>query len=69
MVFGNKGNRFAEPAKGPQYKGLVEEIVRFLKTGVAPVKPEETLEMFTFMDAAQLSRERGGARVALSEVP
>ncbi len=68
-VFGTKGIKFATPVQGaPPYKSLVEEIVRFMKTGVAPIKPEETTEMFVFMDAAQLSRARNGARVALSEV-
>jgi predicted dehydrogenase len=67
-VFGSKATRLSEPVSGNQYRTLVEEIVRFLKTGTPPVKPEETLEMYTFMAAAQLSRERGGARVKLSEV-
>lgn len=40
----------------------------FGSKGVPPVKPDETLEMFVFMDAAQLSRARGGARVKQSEV-
>jgi predicted dehydrogenase len=70
LVVGTKGIKLSEPARGSaaMYRGLVQEIVRFMKTGVAPVHPEETLEMFAFMRAAQLSRERGGARVALSEV-
>jgi hypothetical protein len=44
------------------------EIVKFFQSGAAPVKPEETLEMFAFMDAAQLSRQRGGARVSLTAI-
>ena len=49
------------------YSPLLEEIVRFMRTGVAPVSNEETLEMFRFMDAAQRSRERGGVPVAVAK--
>jgi len=31
-------------------------------------KPEETLEMMAFMEAADLSKARGGAPVALTEI-
>jgi len=67
-VYGSKGVRLSEPVRGALYQGLVTEIVRFFQTGRPPVPPEETLEMFTFMDAAQLSRQRDGARVDLGSV-
>jgi hypothetical protein len=35
---------------------------------VPPVDPEETLEIIAFMEAAELSKARGGAAVALAEV-
>ena len=66
---------FAEKAvlhSGPRpetYRPLLVEIAKFFRTRVAPVPPEETLEMFAFMEAADLSRARGGASVPLSEVP
>jgi hypothetical protein len=47
------------------YRPLVMEIVKFFETGKPPVAPEETLEMFAFMDAAQKSKEQGGAPVKL----
>lgn len=50
------------------YLPLVAEIMTFFKTGVAPVKPEETLEMFAFMEAADQSKRQGGAPVSLAEV-
>ena len=50
------------------YAPLVVEIVKFFQTGVAPVKPEETLEIFAFMAAADESKRRGGAEVTLAEV-
>ena len=42
------------------YRPLVVEIVKFFQTGKPPVSPEETLEIFAFMDAAQKSKEQGG---------
>ena len=50
------------------YAPLVVEIVKFFQTGVAPVKPEETIEIFAFMEAADESKRRGGAEVKVAEV-
>ena len=47
---------------------MLEEIVRFFQTCIAPVDPEETLELFAFLEAAQRSRERGGVPVLLAEL-
>lgn len=47
------------------YRGLVEQIVKFFQSRVPPVPEQETLEMFEFMDAAQRSRESGGAPMKL----
>lgn len=47
------------------YVPLVKEIVQFFQTGKPPVDPEETLEIFAFLDAAQKSREQNGAPVQL----
>lgn len=48
------------------YVPLVEAISKFFQTGIAPVKSEETLEIYAFMDAAEESRLKGGATVKLS---
>ena len=50
------------------YRNLVVEIVKFFRTGVPPIPPDETLEIMAFMEAAELSKARGGAPVALAEV-
>jgi len=50
------------------YRPLVVEIVKFFQTGVAPVPMQETLEIFAFMEAADLSKNRGGEAVPLTEV-
>ena len=52
-------------AEATDYRPLVLEIVKFFQTGKPPVSNEETLEIFSFMDAAQRSKEQGGKPVAL----
>lgn len=66
-VFAEKGGRMSLSGfEG--YKPLLEEIVKFFKTGEVPVPPAETIEMFAYMEAAEESRIRGGVPVKLSEV-
>lgn len=48
-----------------KYEPLVAEILKFFQTGKPPVAPEETMEIFAFMDAAQRSKDQGGKAVAL----
>ena len=50
------------------YEPLVAEIMKFFQTGVPPVKPEETIEIFAFMAAADASKAAGGAPVRLKEI-
>jgi predicted dehydrogenase len=45
------------------YQPLVQEVIKMFQTGKAPVDPDETLEIFAFMDAAQKSKEQGGRPV------
>lgn len=47
------------------YAPLVRHVVKFFQTGNPPVSEAETLELFAFMEAARISREKGGARVPL----
>src|SRR5690606_1859959 len=64
-IYGTKGIATAETAG---YGQLLTEIVRFFKTGKVPVPPEETIEIFAFMTAADVSKARGGAPVTIAEV-
>jgi predicted dehydrogenase len=50
-------------AGATDYRPLVVEVIKFFQTGKPPVSPEETLEIFAFMDAAQKSKEQGGKPV------
>ena len=65
-VWGDKGSTQTAAAGG--YDELVRTIAEFFHTGRPPVDVAETLEVFEFMTAAQLSRERNGAEVALSDL-
>ena len=66
ILFGTKA--VAHQGGGDGYANLVKEIVKFFQTGVVPVDPKETIEMFAFMEAADESKRRGGVPVTLEEV-
>ena len=66
VVYGSKGVLSSGEEHG--YTPLCVEIAKFFKTGVAPVSPEETLEIFTFMEAADESQRQGGKAVSMAEV-
>jgi hypothetical protein len=51
----------SDPKASDGYRPLVVEIVKFFETKQPPFPNEETLEIFAFMDAAQRSKEAGGA--------
>lgn len=50
------------------YAELLKEIIQFFRTGVVPVSPRETLEIFTFMEAAHQSKLQGGCPVSTEKV-
>lgn len=63
LAKGEKGETAAGSFDG--YQPLVAAIMKFFQTGVAPVKPEETIEIFAFMEAADASKNQGGAVVKI----
>ena len=65
-AFGTKGIVEAGGFEG--YEPLLVEIVKFFKTGVAPVAPETTLEILAFMEAADESKRQGGKPVSIESV-
>lgn len=72
VVFGRK-DIVSQPAQSPApkrsgYYGLVSAIVDFFKTGTSPVPIEDTVEIMAFMEAADVSKARGGAPVPLTDV-
>ena len=66
-LFSDKSVLHSEP-RPSVYGPLLVEIAKFFRTQVPPVHPEETLEIMAFIEAADMSKARGGASVQLSEV-
>ena len=64
-VYGMKG-MFRGKSLG--YKPLVDEIVKFFKTGKVLVSAEETIEIYAFMSAADESKALGGAPVSIKAI-
>lgn len=65
-VFGSKG---IGPSGGfTSFSPLGDEIIKFFKTLKVPVTPEETIEIYAFMAAADESKKLGGAPVSIEEV-
>ena len=64
--FGSEAVVVGEQAEG--YEGLINAILEFYRTGVAPVSHAESIEVLTFMEAADESKRRGGTPVSLAEV-
>jgi len=63
LAKGEKGEAAVGSFDG--YEPLVAAIMKFFQTDDAPVKPEETIEIMAFMEAADASKAKGGAQVNL----
>lgn len=66
IVFGTKA--VAEQKGSGDYAPLIREVMKFFQTGVSPVSPEETLNLFAFMEAADESKRQGGVPVKIADV-
>jgi len=64
-VFGDKDILIINPGKDYGYRPLMVKIVEFFQTGKPPVSPEETLEIYAFMAAAEESTRNNGIAVSL----
>lgn len=65
-AYGDKGIASIGVFNG--YRPLVVAIVAFFRSGIAPISDEETIEIYTFMEAADESKRLGGIPVSMSEV-
>jgi predicted dehydrogenase len=65
-VFGSKS--VLEKQLAGDYTPMLREVMKFFQTGIAPVTPEETIEIFAFMEAADESKRQGGCPVKISDV-
>ena len=64
--FGQKG--VVEQKNQGDYTPLLREIVKFFQTGQPPVSPQQTLEIYAFMEAAEQSKAQNGKAISLREV-
>ena len=65
-IYGEKENVNLGTYAG--YNPLLKEVVKYFDTGIIPVTPEETLEILAFMEAADLSKEKGGKPVSMEQI-
>lgn len=63
---GDRGEADAGTFDG--YAPLLAEIMKFFRTGIAPVPPAETLELLAFLEAADESQRQGGAPVRIDAI-
>lgn len=62
-AFGEKG--IAPLGPFSSYDPLIKQIITFFDTGIPPVSEEETMEIFSFMHAADISRQKNGTAIPL----
>jgi len=65
IVFGT--NAVVHQQGGGDYANLIREIMNFFETKEVPISPQETIEMFAFMEAADESKRRGGVPISIAE--
>lgn len=65
-AFGTKATGSAGGYDG--YGPLVVEIARFFQTGEVPVSPEETIDIYAFMESADESKRQNFAPVSVADV-
>lgn len=64
-LYGEKSIAHFELGKGSVYKNLLTQIIEFFRTGKSPVPREETIAMFTYMEAADKSKKQSGKWITL----
>ena len=65
-AFGEKGNLALGEEQG--YTPLLLKIIEFFNTGIVPVTSDQTLEIYAFMEAAEVSKNKGGASIEIENV-
>lgn len=66
QAFGTEG--LTDLGEWEGYEPMVDKVLHYFKTGEIPVEPAETLEIYAFMEAAQVSSEQNGEWVDLDTV-
>lgn len=47
------------------YEPLLVEILKFFDSHISPIPEEETLEIFTFIEASEISKKKGGKLISM----
>ena len=50
------------------YDTMLVKIIEYFRTGIVPLSPEQTIEVFAFMEAADESKINGGKPVSIESV-
>ena len=50
------------------YMPLLKRVTEFFKSGIPPVSAEETLEIFAFIEAADISKQKKGKSVDIESL-
>ncbi len=66
IAYGKSGILHLGPYNG--YDPLLIKIIEFFKSGIPPVDERETLAIMAFMEAADVSKNKKGARVTLAQI-
>ena len=66
MAYGTKSVQPLGPFSG--YGNMMPALLKFFKTGIAPVDHKETLELYTCMEAAAISRRSKGKAISLDKI-
>jgi len=67
-VFGQNGSMTDTTYRLEGFAPLVRQIITFFQTRESPVRPEATLEIIAFMEAADQSRQQHGAAVSVTQL-
>lgn len=65
IVFGEKSISHYCVTDGAPYQSMLQKVIEFFQTGKSPVPRAETLAMFAFMEAADISKNQNGAWVPI----
>jgi hypothetical protein len=65
-VFGEIEIEIISKSRG--YGPMWEEVIKFYDTGKIPIQPEETLNLFAFMEAGEESKKRKGQPVLIEDM-
>ena len=61
-------DKITEQKSEGDYTPMLSEIIKFFQTKQPPVSAKQTLEIYAFMEAAEESKRKDGARITLREV-